>query len=80
MYLAISGVVMPMFVQHYRPVWHCEGGKANGSDEDILRNIALIEEANGVAAICECWRRTFDCIYGAKMAMKLLFPSAESVL
>jgi hypothetical protein len=51
----------------------CEGKKANGSDEEILRNMALIEEANGVAAIVNALEKNPTASTAQRWAMKLLW-------
>jgi hypothetical protein len=51
----------------------CDSGNAKGSDEDTLRNIALIEEANGVAAIVNALAKNPTASTAQRWAMKLLW-------
>lgn len=51
----------------------CEGGKGKARDEDTQRNIALIEEANGVKAIVDALEKNPTAFTAQRWAMKLLW-------
>jgi hypothetical protein len=51
----------------------CKSGDTKGSDEDTLKNIALIEEANGVAAIVNALEKNPTASTAQRWAMKLLW-------